>query len=446
MMETAWKYKPYPEYEDSGVEWFGKIPTHWKIKKLKYTLENRHGAIKVGPFGSQLKLTDMNSDAYKVYNQKNVITNNFGEGEDYISATKFDELQSFQIYPDDILITTRGTIGRCVITPKDIKPGVLHPCLMRIQINKSKLNNNFFIALIQDSPLVFNQLKLLSNATTLDVIYSESMKNIFLPMPPLNEQDDILSFLDRETARINELIAKKEQLIALLEEKRTALISHAVTKGLNPDAKMKDSGIEWLGEVPEHWSVAPVYSRYEVQLGKMLDQKRVIGESLAPYLRNVDVQWDKINTSDLPQMDFTSYDRKKYSLITGDLLVCEGGEVGRAAIWKEELEPCFYQKALHRLRPFKDVDLPSFFYYCLYTAAKQNLFIVTGNQNTIDHLTAEKLKIHRFAFPPLDEQSKIVKYIDNKCDDIDTLTNKNKQVIEKLQEYRTALISASRDG
>ena len=115
--------------------------------------------------------------------------------------------------------------------------------------------------------------------------------------------------------------------------------------------RYKDSGVEWLGEVPEHWTVCALNYRYEVALGKMLDEKRITGNHLAPYLRNVDVQWGKINTTDLPQMDFSGADLERYSLRSGDLVVCEGGEVGRAAVWNAELKECFYQKAIHRLRP-----------------------------------------------------------------------------------------------
>ena len=118
----------------------------------------------------------------------------------------------------------------------------------------------------------------------------------------------------------------------------------------------KDSGVEWLGEIPAGWEVAPVYARYEVALGKMLDAKRVTGQCSGPYLRNVDVQWDRVNTEGLPEMDFAPWERDRYSVRPGDLLVCEGGEVDRTAIWRGEIGECFYQKALHRVRPRAEPD------------------------------------------------------------------------------------------
>ena len=150
-----------------------------------------------------------------------------------------------------------------------------------------------------------------------------------IQLPPLPEQIAIAAFLDRETARIDALVSKKERLIELLQEKRTALITRAVTRGLDPEAPMKDSGVEWLGEIPAHWEIAPVYARYEVALGKMLDTKRISGESLGSYIRNVDVQWDSVNTDDLPQMDFPEQERERYRLQPSDLLVCEGGGGGQ---------------------------------------------------------------------------------------------------------------------
>jgi type I restriction enzyme S subunit len=145
-------------------------------------------------------------------------------------------------------------------------------------------------------------------------------------------------------------------------------------------------------------------------------------------------------------MDFSPSDRLRFALAPGDLLVCEGGEVGRAAIWNGELGECYYQKALHRLRPFHSSDAPRFFYYVLFTVAKMEIFIATGNSNTIDHLTAEKLRRHRFPFPPAKEQQDIADFLDRETARIDTLITKVREHIGKLKEYRTAIISAAVTG
>ena len=273
----------------------------------------------------------------------------------------------------------------------------------------------------------------------------EEFFRIEVLLPPPAEQRAIAAFLDRETTKIDSLVAKKERLIELLQEKRTALISRAVTKGLDSNVPMKDSGVEWLGEIPASWEVAPVYARYEVALGKMLDAKRISGDSLGPYVRNVDVQWDSVNTDNLPEMDFPLQERDRYRLQPGDLLVCEGGEVGRTAIWQDEME-CFYQKAIHRVRPKSQRDAPRFFYYVMYSLARRGVFLAEGNPNTISHLTAVQLRHYRVVFPPLSEQQAISEHLDFETAKLDALITRIHEAIKHLKELRSALISAAVTG
>jgi type I restriction enzyme S subunit len=210
-----------------------------------------------------------------------------------------------------------------------------------------------------------------------------------------------------------------------------------------PYPAYKDSGIEWLGEIPAHWEVAPVYARYEVALGKMLDAKRVTGKFSGGYLRNVDVQWNAVNTEGLPEMDFAPWERERYLLRPGDLLVCEGGEVGRTAIWRGEVDECFYQKAIHRVRAHSKEESPRFFYYLMYTLAKRGVFVAGGNPNTIDHLTAVQLRHYRLPFSPPPEQRAIAAFLDRETTRIDALVAKKERLIELLQEKRTALITGA---
>ena len=203
----------------------------------------------------------------------------------------------------------------------------------------------------------------------------------------------------------------------------------------------KDSGIEWLGEIPEHWVISPVYARYKVALGKMLDTKRVTGEFAGHYLRNIDVQWDRVNTDGLPTMDFAPWERDRYLLRKGDLLVCEGGEVGRTAVWLGEIEECFYQKAIHRVRPCSENETPRFFYYIMRTLTERGVFAAGGNSNTIDHLTAVQLTHYRLPFASPREQRAIAAFLDRETVKIDASVAKKERLIELLQEQRTALIT-----
>lgn len=265
-------------------------------------------------------------------------------------------------------------------------------------------------------------------------------------LPPIDAQSSIANYLDRETTRIGGLIAEKERMLALLEEKRAALISRVVTRGLDPDVPLKPSGQEWLGEIPAHWDVPPVYARFEVQLGKMLDEKKIKGTHLASYLRNVDVQWGAINTADLPEMDFDDEGRQRYALRGGDILVCEGGEIGRSAIWGGELEECYYQKALHRLRPLHVADDAQFFVFLMFALVRIGVFNAQSIAATIQHLPAEKLRNVRFPAPPLSEQRQIVAFLNQEVARIQNISKEIASSVSFLRERRAALITAAVTG
>ncbi|MEE9266579.1 MAG: nucleotidyl transferase AbiEii/AbiGii toxin family protein [Gammaproteobacteria bacterium] len=220
---------PNVPMKDSGVEWLGEIPEHWDLVPVKYCTVRRGDAIKTGPFGSQLLSSDMNSDAAKVYNQRTVLDRDFEWGENYISKEKFQELGAFRVQPGDVLLTTRGTIGRCAIVPENAEVGILHPCLMRVHPNPDLISAEFLCLLIQDSFLVQTQLALASDATTIDVIYSETIKAVRVPCPPVKEQQAIVQFVDERISELDALVAKIRRGIDRLKEFRTALISAAVT-------------------------------------------------------------------------------------------------------------------------------------------------------------------------------------------------------------------------
>jgi len=192
--------------------------------------------------------------------------------------------------------------------------------------------------------------------------------------------------------------------------------------------------------LPTGWTVAPVYARFSVQLGKMLDEKRIVGTHLAPYLRNVDVQWGHINTADLPEMDFSEEDRERFNLMPGDLLVCEGGEVGRTAIWDGQLDECYYQKALHRMRPTTEHDEPRYFRYFMMMAVDAGLFALS-TASTIQHLPAEKLRVVRYPAPPRSVQKAIADYLDRETARLDALVIAKERFLGLLAEKRRALIT-----
>ena len=198
----------------------------------------------------------------------------------------------------------------------------------------------------------------------------------------------------------------------------------------------------WFGSVPAHWSTPPVYARYEVQLGKMLDERQITKRFLAPYLRNTDVQWDGINVYDLPEMDFEMSEQKLYGLRPGDILMCEGGEIGRCAIWDSDRR-CFYQKALHRLRPTTDKDDPRYFVLVMRAAVEAGLFSSRASAATIQHLPAEKLRVVRYPAPPIEEQRAIVGCVSRQTARLDALVAAKQCLINLLAEKRKAIIATA---
>jgi type I restriction enzyme S subunit len=285
-----------------------------------------------------------------------------------------------------------------------------------------------------------------SNATQ-DNLNAEKVRNLPCVKVPPKEQKQIAEHLDRETARIDALISRKTRFIELLKEKRQALITHAVTKGLDPNVKMKDSGVEWIGDVPEHWMVCKLSYRYSVELGKMLDEKKITGAHQMPYLRNKDVQWQAINDADLPLIDISPGEVDRYTVRSGDLLVCEGGDVGRAAIWRGPNNVIGYQKALHRLRPVSVAkDTTEFYFYALSAAKNTGSFEESGSKSTISHLPAEKFRDYRFSFPPVEEQQAIVRFLTLMTGRIDRLAETTQLSIDLLKERRSAFITAAVTG
>lgn len=271
--------------------------------------------------------------------------------------------------------------------------------------------------------------------------------DLVISWPPLHLQRAVARSLDTATSAVETLIEKKRQLLRLLDEKQRALIHQAVTKGLSAGFALKDSGIPWIGRVPGHWVVSRLSLRLHQTLGKMLNPEAASGMAQRPYLTNRHVQWDRIITDELSTMNFSETERQLLRLQYGDILVCEGGEVGRAAIWQDQIVECYFQKALHRLRPRDpERDDTRFFLYALRAAANQGLFSSHGNTSTIIHLTGEQLKAHRFPFPPADEQRRIASYLDEHIASLKTAAATLDDSIRRLQEYRQALITAAVTG
>jgi len=279
-----------------------------------------------------------------------------------------------------------------------------------------------------------------SNGSTFPSITSETLGMYSFGIPPYFEQSTIAAFLDRETARIVALIAKKERQIELLEEKRAALISHAVTKGLDPNAKMKDSGVEWLGEVPERWEILHL-GWVSYLIVPMRDKPPEFNGDI-PWIRIEDFNGKYISDSKSDQRVSAEIVNKMNLKIfpVGTVLCSCSCNMGSTAI---VAKPLISNQTFIGIVPKKELD--SIFVYYLMSASGSWLQSI-GSGAIQQYLSRDEFSHLKLALPPLPEQTAIAAFLDRETAKIDNLIQLINESMEKLREYRTALISAAVTG
>lgn len=214
----------------NSVRWIGDTPAHWSIVRLKHIYDYSNGSpVRVGPFGSALSGSDIVNEGVWVYNQRTVLDNNFETNNTFVSEEKALELSGFAVYPKDILITTRGSIGKTTIVPDGAPYGILHPCVIRFRINENKMNNELLSIIFNETNICLGQIMDMSNSTTIEVLYSYSLKEIWVPCPPMEEQETILHHVRNQIEKFNRLTAIKQEKIQKLEEYKKSLIYEYVT-------------------------------------------------------------------------------------------------------------------------------------------------------------------------------------------------------------------------
>ncbi len=422
--------QPYPDYKDSGLQWLGRVPGHWAVmpnRALFSEVKDREH-----PYEEMLSVTITRG----IVKQRALL-----DGSSKKDSSNLDKSKYKLIQPGDIAYNKmrawQGALGASELS------GIISPAYVVMRL-RQKANLPRYYHHLYRTPQFAKEAERWSYGITSDMwsLRPEHFKLIYTPEPPPDEQAAIVKFLDWANGRLERAIRAKRKIIALLNEQKQAIIHRAVTRGLDPTVKLKPSGIPWLGDIPEHWALISLRMRYSVELGKMLDASRYTGQHSMPYLRNRDVQWDRIEVDNLPVMDITEDEAPRYTVRKGDLLVCEGGQVGRCAFWNNQLPICGFQKALHRVRAIAPKrDYPRFFFYQMQLAAGLGIFSADGNENTFAHLTCEKLRRHRFAFPAFGEQKAIADMLDADLQQFQIAIGNHDREISLLREYRTRLVA-----
>jgi len=437
-------FKPYHACKDSGVKWLGQIPKHWDIQKLKHISSAHFSTVDKHSIEDEVSVHLCNYvDVY--YNDH--ITSDV----DFMNATAVQsEIARFTLKKGDVLITKDSEswddIAVAAYVSEDL-PGVLcgyHLALVRPapeMIDGQYLFRSFGARGIND------QFRVAATGITRYGLGKYWLDSSLFPVPPVEEQRTIAAFIDRETEKIDALIAKKERLIELLYEKRTALISHAVTKSLDANAPMKDSGVEWLGKIPTHWEIKRLKFLVVEQLQYGANESaELIDSDLPRYIRITDIKEDG-TLSDETFRSLPEEIAKPYLLQVGDMLFARSGAtVGKSFMYRESWGRACYAGYLIRARLDKSQVLPEFLSYFAISQNYWDWLSSTFIQATIQNVSGEKYSNLIVPVPPLDEQHSIIQYIAQKTARIDGLIAKVKEGIERLKEYRIALISAAVTG
>ena len=412
----------YEAYKDSGVEWFKKIPEGWDVKKIKHRcyVKGRVGwkGLKFSEFlltGYSYLVTGTDFEGGKVN----------WEGCYHIDKDRYEEDPYIQLQENDLLITKDGTIGKLAIINKLEKPACLNSGIFVIRsVNKDFSTRYLYWVLMSNIFSQFN--KYTSYGSTIQHLYQNVFTEFSFGFPSLEEQIAITNFLDRKTAEIDALIAQKERLLELFEEEKTAIINHAVTKGLDPNMEIKDSDIDWLGKIPVGWGV----KKLKYLLNFHDNQRIPLSANQRARMKNK--KYDYYGASGV-------IDQVEEYIFDGDyILLGEDGAnlLTRSTALAFKASGKFWvNNHAHILSP-KDGEL-NFFVHFLESV--DYTIYVSGSAQP--KLTAEALGTVDLIEPPKDQQNAIVQYIKTETARIDAKIAKTQRIIELQMEYRTALIS-----
>ena len=430
MKEAKWHLRPYLEYKPSDIEWLGDMPLHWEIRRLRNVIDMRVSNVD--------KHVKEDEEPIRLCNYVDVYKNDYiNEQMNFMQATATDEeIERFRLEKDDVLITkdseTWDDIGvpALVTEPATDLISGYHLALLRPRTDE--LVGGYLLRALQSKGLAY-QFHIEAKGVTRYGLSHAGIKSVWLPLPPLPEQTAIVQYLDHADERIRRYVSGKQKLIRLLEEEKQAVIHRAVTRGIDPNVRLKPSGIEWLGDVPTHWEV--------VRNGQLFAQRNETGFPELPILEvslktGVSIR-DFENSARKQMMTVRSdYKRAVKGDITYNMMRMWQGAVGIAPVDGLVSPAYIIARPLHGT---ESRYFSSLFRTSAYMAEvdKYSRGIVKDR----NRLYWEDFKQMPSPRPPLYEQTDIVAYLDKTTTDIDTAISRARRQIELLQEYRTRLIA-----
>ena len=421
------KCKPYPKYKDSGVEWIGEIPEKWNSTEIRWTFQ-------------RVKVTNCPTETLlSVYRDHGVIPKN---SRDDNWNKESDDLSAYQLVCEGDLVINKMKAWQGSIAISLFR-GIVSPAYF---VYKSIHNeqNTFFHYLLRSKPYILHY-GIISKGIRVNQwdLEHEAFRLTPILLPAKKEQQDISEYLDQETSLIDALITKKTRSIELLREKRQAMITHVVTKGLNPNVKMKDSGVEWIGEVPVDWNIKSIRHCSNIMRGKFSHRPRndpSFYDGDYPFIQTGDITsvTRYITTFSQTLNDKGTTVSKEFP--KGTLVMAIAANIGDVAILNF---PAYFPDSIVGFFPDELTDLNFLFYYI--SAIKKHLYLYATISTQLN-INVDQISAIPMVCSTIAEQKTIVTYLDKKCDAIDSIITKTERSIELLKEKRQALITAAVTG
>ena len=430
------------QMKDSGVEWIGQIPEDWDVARLCDIKSEKKFAIVDGPFGSAISTNDYREKGVPLIRISNLKNGEVSE-EDmvYISEELAESVRRSCIGLSDIVFAKTGaTIGKCGIN-RLIKYGILASSCIKISISH-KYNCDYFYYIFSTDQ--FNQaLRNTCTGTTRDTINLTPFSKLNVLLPPYCIQNRVASYLDRKCAQIDAIISKQQQIIEKLKEYKLSVITEAVTKGLDPNVPMKDSGIDFIGSIPETWRICRLRNIGTLQNG-ISKGGEFFGHGF-PFVSYGDVYRNfSLPVQVAGLIDSSDEERRNYSVESGDIFFTRTSEtieeVGFSSVCEETIPDATFAGFLIRVRPFTDDLVPKFAKYYFRSNHHRYYLVKQMNLVTRASLGQDLLKSMPVLVPPKDEQISIAAYLDKKCGAIESSIEYKQRVIERLTAYKKSLI------